>query len=148
MTPSPTVSIILPTYNRSKFLIEAFDSIHSQQWTDWELIVIDDGSTDDTRQQVTQLTADFPQSVHYIYQRNQGSYGARNAGLDKATGKYIAFYDSDDIWLPHHLKDCVEGLEANPDVDWVYGACRILDHATGVELTPSTFYDGGAPVHF
>ncbi len=122
--------------------------MQAQTFTDWELIVVDDGSTDGTRELVPRLTADFPQPVRYIYQENQGAYGARNTGLDHATGKYIAFYDSDDLWLPHHLKDCVEALEANPDVDWVYGACRMVDYATGKEISPSTFYVNGKPRPF
>jgi glycosyltransferase involved in cell wall biosynthesis len=148
MKASPTVSIILPTYNRSKFLREAIDAIRGQTLTDWELIVIDDGSTDDTGALIQQLTADCPQSVRYIYQQNQGPYGARNKGLDLATGKHIAFYDSDDLWRPYHLKDCVDGLEENPDVDWTYGACRIENLATGEELEPSTFYIEGEPRPF
>jgi glycosyltransferase involved in cell wall biosynthesis len=144
----PTVSIILPTYNREKFLPEAFAAIASQTLTDWELIVVDDGSTDGTRDLVPRLTAEFPQPVRYLYQDNQGAYGARNTGLDHATGKYIAFYDSDDLWLSHHLLDCVAALEANPDVDWVYGACRIVDHASGREIAPSTFYVDGQPRPF
>jgi len=144
----PTVSIILPTYNREKFLPEAFAAIAAQAFTDWELIVVDDGSTDGTRELVPRLTADFAQPVRYIYQENQGAYGARNTGLDHATGKYIAFYDSDDLWLPHHLHDCVAALDANPDVDWVYGACRMVDHATGEELAASTFYVDGKPRPF
>ncbi len=144
----PTVSIILPTYNRERFLPEAFAAIEAQTFTDWELIVVDDGSTDGTRDLVPRLTADFPQGAKYIYQENQGAYGARNTGLDHAQGKYIAFYDSDDLWLPHHLKDCVEGLEANPDVDWVYGACRIVDQTTNRELDPTTFYIANLPRPF
>ncbi len=137
------VSIILPTYNRSPFLGEAFDSICGQSWTDWELIVVDDGSMDETREMVAQLSSDFSQPTRYVYQQNLGTNAARNTGLDNATGKYVAFFDSDDIWLAHHLKNCVEELESNPDVDWVYGACRILNHATGEVLAPSTFYVDG-----
>ena len=144
----PTVSIILPTYNREKFLPEAFAAIAAQTFLDWELIVVDDGSTDGTRELVPRLTAEFSQPVRYIYQENQGAYGARNTGLDHATRKYIAFYDSDDLWLPHHLEDCVDALEANPDVDWVYGACRMVDHPTGKELAASTFYVEGQPRPF
>jgi glycosyltransferase involved in cell wall biosynthesis len=144
----PAVSIILPTYNRARFLPQAFASMRSQTFTDWELIIIDDGSTDDTRHVVSELIADLPQPVQYIYQENQGPYGARNTGLEHAKGTYLAFYDSDDIWLPHHLQDCVEGLDANPDVDWVYGACRIVDEATGRILTPTTFYVEGKPRPF
>ncbi|HEY8503179.1 MAG TPA: glycosyltransferase family A protein, partial [Gemmataceae bacterium] len=101
--PRPAVSIILPTYNRAKFLPQAFASIRSQQYTDWELIVVDDGSTDDTRAVVQELSKDVPQPVRYVYQDNQGPAGARNKGLDLASGKYVAFFDSDDVWLPHHL---------------------------------------------
>jgi glycosyltransferase involved in cell wall biosynthesis len=145
---NPAVSIILPTYNRSKFLPEAFAAIRDQQWTDWELIVVDDGSTDNTRELVPELTRGWPQPVRYIHQENQGAYGARNTGLDHAGGKYIAFYDSDDLWLPHHLQDCVQALEANPDVDWVYGSCRMVNLTTGQEISPSTFYVDGQPRPF
>jgi glycosyltransferase involved in cell wall biosynthesis len=138
-----TVSIILPTYNRAKFLPEAFAAIQAQKWTDWELIVIDDGSTDNTRELIPELTCGWQQPVHYIYQENQGAYGARNTGLDHATGKYIAFYDSDDLWLPHHLQDCTEALNAHEDVDWVYGACRMVNLATDEEISPTTFLVDG-----
>jgi glycosyltransferase involved in cell wall biosynthesis len=144
----PTVSIILPTYNRAKFLPDAFAAIAGQQWTDWELIVVDDGSTDNTRELVPELTRGWPQPVRYIHQENQGAYGARNTGLDHAGGKYIAFYDSDDLWLPHHLQDCVEALEANPDVDWVWGACRIVNLTTGEVTAPTTFVESGRPRPF
>ncbi len=144
----PSVSIILPTYNREKFLPEAFAAIAEQTFTDWELIVVDDGSTDGTRELVPRLSAGFAQPVSYIYQENQGAYGARNTGLDHATGKYIAFYDSDDLWLPHHLNDCVQALEANEDVDWVYGACQMVDDATGEVIAENTFYVDGKPRPF
>ena len=142
------VSIILPTYNRARFLTEAFEAIRNQQFSDWELIVVDDGSTDNTRELVDNLARSISQPVLYIYQENQGAYGARNTGLDHAAGKYFAFYDSDDLWLPHHLADCVTALEHNPDVDWVYGACQIVDHAMGKEIEPSTFYVNGKPRPF
>src|SRR5437762_11880112 len=98
----PAVSIILPTYNRSKFLPQALASIRGQTFADWELIVVDDGSSDDTGELVRALTADVRQSVRYGYQQNQGAYAARNTGLDLARGRYVAFFDSDDVWLPHH----------------------------------------------
>jgi len=144
----PTISIILPTYNRASFLPAAFGAIRSQQWTDWELIVVDDGSTDNTRELVPELTRGWQQPVRYIYQENQGAYGARNTGLDHAAGKYIAFYDSDDLWLAHHLSDSVRALDTNPDVDWVWGACRIVNLATGAELAPTTFAVNDKPRPF
>lgn len=148
MSASPLVSIILPTYNRAQFLPEAMSAIRAQSWTDWELVVVDDGSSDQTRSMVSELTADLPQPAKYIYQENQGAYAARNVGLTHSTGKYIAFYDSDDLWRPNHLQDCVLALEQHPDVDWVYGACRVVDGPSGRELEPSTFYVDGEPRQF
>jgi glycosyltransferase involved in cell wall biosynthesis len=146
--PRTVVSIILPTYNRAGFLPDAFESIRSQQFTDWELIVVDDGSTDNTPELVAELARTISQPVRYIYQENQGAYGARNTGLDHATGKYIAFYDSDDIWLPHHVADCVEALEVNPEVGWAYGASRVVQESSGEILVPSTFREEQQPRPF
>jgi glycosyltransferase involved in cell wall biosynthesis len=147
-SPEPAVSIILPTYNRAKFLPQAFDSIRAQTWADWELIVVDDGSTDDTRALVERLGAALPRPPRYVRQENRGPYAARNTGLDLARGRHVAFFDSDDTWLPHHLYDCVSALEANPDVDWVYAACRVVDLTAGRLVAPSTFYVNGSPRPF
>lgn len=144
----PTCSIILPTYNRAAFLPQAIEAILGQAFTDWELIVIDDGSTDDTREVIQLLTRDVAQPVIYHHQANAGAYAARNAGLDLARGRYIAFYDSDDTWLEHHLQNCVGALEENDDVDWVFGSCRRIDHDSGEVLTPNTFYVHGQPRPF
>jgi glycosyltransferase involved in cell wall biosynthesis len=143
-----TLSIVLPTYNRAKFLSQAFASIRGQTFTDWELVVVDDGSKDDTRELVEAFAGSVPQTVCYIYQENQGAYAARNTGMERAKGQYVAFFDSDDQWLPHHLQDCVKALDANPEVDWVYGSGRILDHDTRSVLTPNTFYMNGQPKPF
>jgi glycosyltransferase involved in cell wall biosynthesis len=141
--PAPLVSVVLPTYNRAPFLAQAFAAIRGQTFASWELIVVDDGSTDETRAMVATLTGDVEQPVRYVYQANQGAYAARNTGLDAARGGYVAFYDSDDCWLPHHLGDSVSALEANRDVDWVYGPNRMVDWATGRVLADSTFHVGG-----
>jgi glycosyltransferase involved in cell wall biosynthesis len=138
----------LPTYNRADFLPQAIQSIRDQQFTNWELIIVDDGSTDETRNIIPGLTAGIEQPIKFIRQENQGAYGARNTGLDHASGRLIAFFDSDDHWLPHHLKDCAEALDANPDVDWVYGACRVVLHATGEVRAESSFYVNGKPRPF
>jgi glycosyltransferase involved in cell wall biosynthesis len=90
----------------------------------------------------------MPGPVRYFYQSNEGAYGARNMGLDRAEGKYVAFYDSDDTWLPHHLPDCVAALDRCPEVDWVYGACRMVEFPSGRELAPTTFYVDGVPRPF
>jgi glycosyltransferase involved in cell wall biosynthesis len=139
----PAVSIVLPTYNRAKFLPNAFASIQKQTFTDWELIVVDDGSTDNTRELVAELSKTAKGPVRYIFQANQGAYGARNIGLTHAQGDYIAFFDSDDLWLSHHLQDCVRSFQASPEVDWVYGSCRVVDYNSGHVTSPSTFYVNG-----
>ncbi len=145
---SPTVSIVLPTYNRARFLPQAFASIRSQTFQDWDLIVVDDGSTDDTCEVVAALGRSVPQPVRYLRQENAGPAAARNAGVDRASGKYVAFYDSDDRWWPEHLADCVTALEANPDVDWVYAATRRVEYATGQVLHEHSFWAHGRPRPF
>jgi glycosyltransferase involved in cell wall biosynthesis len=148
MPTAPVVSILLPTYNRAAFLPQAFEAIRAQEFTDWELIIVDDGSRDATEEVVRAQTAGWPQPVRYIRQKNAGAYGARNTGLDLVGGRYVAFYDSDDLWLPHHLRDCVTALEENKDVDWVYGASKLVHHATGAVVAPSSFYIGDQPKAF
>ena len=143
----PRVSIILPTFNRARFLPEAFASIRQQRFLDWELIVVDDGSTDDTDAVVRQSLQGVPQPVKYVKQENQGAYGARNTGVDHASGEFLAFFDSDDLWLPQHLERCVAALDAVPDVDWVYAACRCVD-AAGAVVAPTTFEIDGVPRPF
>jgi glycosyltransferase involved in cell wall biosynthesis len=145
---SSLVSVILPTFNRARFLPEAFTSIQAQSWPAWELIVVDDGSTDDTRVLVEQWRPRLERPVHYIYQQNGGAYAARNTGLDHASGSYVAFFDSDDLWLPHHLERCVSALDRHPDVQWVFAACRSVDQVTGRVIAPSTFYVGDKPRAF
>lgn len=135
------VSIVLPTYNRARFLPEVLSSIARQEFRDWELIVVDDGSTDNTREIVEDFRKKSDNKVEYVYQKNKGPAAARNKGLEYATGFYIAFCDSDDIWLPHHLKKCVNVLDLYPDIDWVFGASKIIEFETGKILNPNHFYE-------
>jgi glycosyltransferase involved in cell wall biosynthesis len=144
----PRVSVILPTFNRARFLPGAFASIRDQTLGDWELVVIDDGSTDDTARIVSDESRTMPGPVVYRRQENQGAYGARNTGLDLARGTYVAFFDSDDLWLPHHLARSVAALDDCPDVDWVYAACRLVNDSTGAVLGPTTFEVEGQPRPF
>lgn len=140
-TTRPKVSIVLPTYNRASFLPDAFAAVRAQRVPSWELLVVDDGSVDNTRDVVAALSRDMPHPVKYTYQMNQGAYGARNTGVAMASGEYVAFYDSDDLWLPHHLEACAGALDANPGVDWVYAACELVDMETQQVLAPSSFYE-------
>jgi len=137
------VSILLPTFNRARFLPAAFESIRAQTHTDWDLVVVDDGSTDDTERLVADFAEGVPQRVHYIKQLNAGPYAARNTALDHTTGDCVAFFDSDDLWLPHHLARCAKALDTHAEVGWVYGACRIVDLASGETTAPDTFRVNG-----
>jgi len=141
------VTVILPTYNRAAFLPGAFASLAAQTFTDWDLVIVDDGSTDGTRAIVDEYLK-TNNRARYVYQENRGAYGARNRGVDEATGRYLAFFDSDDLWLPHHLERCVSALEAHPEIDWVFGACTQVDRANGAVIDPNTSYLGGRPRPF
>lgn len=107
----PKVSVILPTFNRKELLEIAISSALEQTINDFELIVIDDGSTDGTKAMVE----GFGERIRYIYQKNKGVSGARNRGIREARGEYLAFLDSDDRWVRDKLKVQVRALEENPE---------------------------------
>ncbi|MFL6601486.1 MAG: glycosyltransferase family 2 protein [Steroidobacteraceae bacterium] len=121
----PQVSIIMPAYNRADTIRRAIASVQAQALQDWQLIVVDDGSTDNTAALIPQ---DEPRIV-VIRQENRGFVEARNAGLRAAGGEYIAFLDSDDQWEPHHLQLCIGFLEAFP-VEW-FVATELLEDFGG-----------------
>jgi GT2 family glycosyltransferase len=108
---SPLVSIIIPTYNRANWLLEAVESVYKQTFQDFELIIIDDGSSDDT----AKLLKKFPRPFLYRFQENRGVSHARNQGLLSAKGKWIAFLDSDDLWLPKKLETQLRFFFDNPE---------------------------------
>lgn len=144
----PVVSVLLPTYNRARFLPDAFSAIASQTLTSWELVIVDDGSTDETAKIVHQAIQRLDRPVIHVSQANAGAYAARNTALDHASAPYVAFYDSDDVWLPHHLANGVAALNRSPDVAWIYGSSRILDVASGLVLHTDTFKLNGRPRPF
>lgn len=101
-TKAPFFSVILPVYNREKMVSKAIESVISQDWEDWELIVVDDGSTDNTAEAVRAFLQDG--RVRYICQENSERSAARNNGIAHANGRFICFIDSDDYYLPNHLR--------------------------------------------
>jgi glycosyltransferase involved in cell wall biosynthesis len=115
----PLVSVIIPTYNRQVHVIEAIDSVLSQTLADFEVLVIDDGSTDGTAEAVRAI--DDPR-IRYFYKDNGGVSSARNMGIDKAQSRYVAFLDSDDLYTPEYLETMVSSLEDNPDYGVAYTA--------------------------
>ena len=112
---NPKVSIILPTYNGSKYIKRAIESVLSQTLQDWELLIIDDGSVDNTRGVIEEYTKKDKRII-YLYQENQGPGIARNYGIDSSVGEYIAFIDDDDAWTHiDKIKRQVDFLEKNLD---------------------------------
>lgn len=102
---APLVSVIMPTYNCGKYIAQSVESVIAQTMTNWELIIIDDNGTDDTDEIVFGFQQRYPNKITYIKMPQNGGPGAaRTVGMRKAQGKYIAFLDSDDIWLPQKLE--------------------------------------------
>lgn len=112
------VSVIIPTFNRAILVMEAIDSVLKQTFQDFEILVVDDGSTDTTKEEVARINSE---KIRYIYQVNKGPAAARNTGIRAASGQYIAFLDSDDLWLPRKLEKQIELFEKlTPDVGLVH----------------------------
>ncbi len=115
-TATPKVSVIVPTYNRAHLLGETIDSVLSQTYRDFEIIVVDDGSDDDT----SSMLAPYYGKIEYIKQNNSGVNAARNNAIRKAGGEYIALLDSDDLWAEHKLEVEVAVLDRFQDIGFVY----------------------------
>lgn len=113
----PRVSVIIPTYNRAHLVHEAVDSVLTQTFRDLEVIIVDDGSTDDTSAVLAMYT---DPRVRVIYQENQGKGAARNTGIRAACSEYVAFLDSDDLWLPHKLERQLAMLTNHSPRAWGY----------------------------
>jgi len=112
----PKVSVIIPAYNALAYLPETVESVFKQTFSDWELLIIDDGSSDGTGAWATQIT---DSRVTVIFQKNQGSSVARNTGITAAKGDYIGLLDADDLWEPTKLEKQVRFLEENPSIGLV-----------------------------
>lgn len=116
----PAVSVVIPTHNRADLLQACLDSVCAQTFTDWECVVVDDGSTDGTPVLLAERAAADPR-IRWIRQDNSTASRARNRGVAEARAPLIAFLDSDDLYLPDRLQWMVEELHARPDVVLVYG---------------------------
>ena len=119
---SVTISVVIPSFNPGALLRETLDSVLAQSHPAHEVIVVDDGSTDDT----AQMVREYGDAVRYIWQKNQGQGCARNTGIEAATGNWIALLDSDDLFLPDRLRRAAETIEANPHLVVVYSAFDYL----------------------
>lgn len=123
-TITPKVSVITPVYNGEAYIAAAIESLLSQSFADWELIVVDDGSSDSTPRILQYFTDD---RIKVIRQKNSGEASARNTGLDNARGEYIAFLDADDLYLPNALTDLSSYLDQYPEFGVVYSNGQICD---------------------
>jgi glycosyltransferase involved in cell wall biosynthesis len=121
----PAVSVVVIFLNPGAgFLGEAIDSVRAQTFTDWELILVDDGSTDDSSALARSAAAAAPDRIRYLEHpnhENRGMSASRNRGIEAARGRYLAFLDADDVYLPERLAHHVAILDANPEVAMVYG---------------------------
>lgn len=131
---TPMVSVIIPTYNRASLVTAAIDSVLKQTFSDFELIVIDDGSTDDTGERVRP----YSDRIRYFYQPNLGASAAQNAGIREATGKWVAILASDDIWHPTKLE---RQLEAISKLGQGFGACFTNCRYVGNPKMKSTAFE-------
>lgn len=144
MEPTPFISVIIPTYNRLQHVTAALESVLAQSYSSFEVIIVDDGSADGTREHIERLISSRSTSaptLRYLFQSNQGSSAARNRGIAEARGQWIAFLDSDDKWYPGKLEWQVRAVEAYKDS---CGACitdaRLVNNS-GMETT--SFYQTG-----
>lgn len=112
----PSVSVIIPTYQRANLVSQAIESVLAQTYTDYEIIVVIDGSTDNTKE----VLAQFKDKITVIYQENKGLSAARNTGIMATKGLYVAFLDDDDLWAPNKLEKQLACFESNPKIGLVY----------------------------
>lgn len=121
----PYFSIIIPTFNRAHLLSRAIESVIAQEFSDWQLIVVDDGSSDNTGE-VVRVFTDIDTRISYHYSKNQGAAEARNLGATFASGRYLTFLDSDDEYLPDHLAIRADILSAQPALEMLHGGVEVI----------------------
>lgn len=124
----PRVSVVIPTFNCDRFIRRTVDSALMQTYRDFEVLVVDDGSTDDTRT----ILAGYGSPVRYIFQENQGASAARNTALESASGEFIAYLDADDLWASDKLAQQVEYLDAHPACGLVHSEVAVIDEQDSV----------------
>lgn len=136
----PLVSIVIPAYQAARWIAETLDSVLAQSFSDYEIIVVNDGSPDTV--ELERMLEPYRERIVYLCQENRGLAGARNTGIRAARGRYIAPLDADDLWEPEFLAEQLAILEADPALDMVYADARVFGDApeagrTLMELSPS-----------
>lgn len=141
-TTPPLITIVIPTFNRADHLGGAIESVVAQTYAQWELIVVDDGSTDHTREVVARYTKD--PRIRYHFQHNRELNGARNTGVRLATGSYVGFLDDDDLFTPVHLAELTAAMQKTGGAYDIYrsGELLVRDERT----TPAHNYRNGTDI--
>ena len=142
----PRVSAIIIVFNGEAYIAEAIDSVLAQEFGDWELVVVDDGSTDRTRDIVQSYVRADPERIRLLRHPDKGNHGmsaTRNLGIAEARGEYVAFLDADDVWLATKLGDQVELLDSHPAAALVYGRTLIWNEWDSSSPRPDRFYSLG-----
>lgn len=130
----PLASAIIIFLNEEKFLREAIESVFAQTYDNWELLLVNDGSTDRSTEIALRYAREYPRKVQYLEHdghQNRGMSASRNLGIRHARGEYIAFLDADDVWLPHKLERQVTILDSHPEAGMIYGATQYWHSWTG-----------------
>lgn len=134
----PKVDIIIPAYNAAKYLAAALASVEAQTFEDWRILLIDDGSTDNTAEVAAPFMARLGQRFTYIRQENQGLPAARNTAIRNSSAEYMALLDSDDIWLPCRLAESLSYLESHPRVGVSHSSVAFVDETGKILQTFNT----------
>lgn len=139
----PSFSVVIPTYNRARLITGTLDSVLAQDWEDFEIVLVDDGSTDDT-EQVVRLHYAGNERVRYIRQVNSERGAARNRGLREARGQYVVFFDSDDLMHADHLSTLAAIARANPEINFLATKYEIrregTNHPSSLDELKEGFY--------
>ncbi|AVH62660.1 glycosyl transferase [Nostoc sp. 'Peltigera membranacea cyanobiont' 213] len=130
----PEISIVICTYNRDKYLDNGINSVINQTFKDWELIIVDDGSQDNTFEVVNTYVQKF-NNIRYLKHQNKKQCYAKNAGIQASFGRYITFLDSDDAYQSNHLESRIEYMKLHPEVDLIQGG-----FATEEEIWVADYY--------
>lgn len=139
-------SVIIPTYNRQDFISKAIDSVVQQSFQDWELIIVDDGSTDETSSVLKNYSED--ERIRVFFQKNKGRSFARNKGIKESKGDFICFLDSDDYYFPNHLDSFYKILEKNSFGEKFYYGHTFEDNNGKLIKVAETNYKGGNVFNF
>lgn len=137
----PSVSVVIPFYNREHCLHRAIESVIAQTFSDWEVVLVDDGSRDRSPEIAQDFVEKYPDRIRLIRQENQGGDPARNRAISASRGSLIGILDSDDAWDPRFLDRTHAAFTRCPEVDWVYVNARRVQSEDGVVLVPSVFDD-------